>query len=143
MAMRLDMSIGDVSLIAVAAILIVAALMFVAAFIKSGFNVALALQVFLTWGKKYWSIALVAATGIVVLLMKFAFQKKAEEVIKDDKKTDKDIDLIKTKIQNAQTIANIEIAAAQTKNTEVKKQLDQIKKIPDEYEKAKRLADLL
>lgn len=141
--MRLDMSISDVSLIAVAAILIVAALMFAAAFIKSGFNVALALQVFLTWGKKYWSIALVAAAGIVVLLMKFVFQKKAEEVIKDDKKTDKDIDLIKTKIQNAQTIANIEIAAAQTKNTEVKKQLDQIKQIPDEYEKAKRLADLL
>jgi len=141
--MKISLNLEDMLLVGGGAILAVVLILFAISMVMSKGNFLIAVQIMGTLVKKYWAVALIVIAGVTVLIMKKMLEKKVEDVVEDVKKTDMDVDKIKTKVSNASREAAIGIAVAKSKDKEKKKKLDEIKKIDDEYEKAKALADLL
>lgn len=141
--MKISLNLSDMLLGLGGAILVGVVVLFIISIVMSKGSMLVTFQIMLTLVKKYWSIVLIFIVGVTVLLMKRMLESKAQDVADNVKKTDVDMDKIKTKVSNVNKEAEVEIAVVKSKDTETKKRLKEIKKIDDDYEKAKALSDLL
>jgi glucan phosphoethanolaminetransferase (alkaline phosphatase superfamily) len=100
--------------------------------------------------RKNWKYFLILAPLVVMIILRIMSGIKK----KDDTKTssgndqasddlDKDIEKLKDKLEEVQMETAIEVSAAKTKNEEVLKKLEEIKKIEDTSERRKRLAAMI
>lgn len=100
--------------------------------------------------RKYWKYSLVLLPLVILLILKIindirsgskdpdshAGREKAKDL--HDK-----IDKIKDEITEVQMETAIEISAARTKNDQVMKDLEEVKKIEDRKERLQKLADMI
>jgi len=121
----------------------VMALAFLVALVTAKGNPAVAFSVWLTWVKKYWMFGIVVAAGIFTGLVTVAARREVKDEVEDAVADAKAADTIKEKLVEVNSTAKAEIAVAKSKDTEKKKELEEIKKIPDPMERRKRLADML
>lgn len=98
--------------------------------------------------KQNWKYFLILAPlAILIVLKVIAGSKvkpgKADSGEKPSEDLGQAIEKIKDKLEEVQMETAIEISAAKTKNEEVVKQLEEIKKIEDKSERRKRLAAMV
>lgn len=93
--------------------------------------------------KRYWKYLIVGLPAIILLIMNAIIKMKNSNNSNSEESLRDEIDKIRDKIIEEETIAAIEITAARTENEVVVKKLEEIKKIPDDRERRKRLADLI
>lgn len=99
--------------------------------------------------KKNWKYFLILAPLVVLIILRImsGIKKKdtsttsGNDQASDD--LDKDIEKLKDKLEEVQMETAIEVSAAKTKNEEVIKKLEEIKKIEDTSERRKRLAAMI
>jgi len=102
-----------------------------------------------TFVKKNWKYFLILAPLVVLIILKIIVGSKSKDDTKPvsgDKPNDdleKTMEKLKDKLEEVQMETAIEISAAKTKNEEVIKQLEDIKKIEDTSERRKRLAAMI
>lgn len=98
--------------------------------------------------KKYWKYSLILIPGIVTIVIKCIIDKKdpvdnSHGTNRKSSDLAKSIDKIKDDLTETQLEAAVEVSAAKTKSKEKIEKLKEIKKIPDQSERVKRLADLV
>ena len=141
--MKISLNLEDMLLVGGGSALAIVLILFVISMVMSKGNFLVAVQIMGTLIKKYWAVALIVLAGAAVLIMKKMLEKKVEDTVEAAKKINVDADRIKTRISNASKEAEIAIAVAKSKNVETKKKLEEVRKIEDDYERAKALADML
>jgi len=92
--------------------------------------------------KKYWKYFLILIPGLLLILFRLMTSKKNSNPAHDRQLSDA-IDNVKDRIEEAQLEAAVEVTIARTKDQELVKRLEEIKKIDDRRERSKRLADLI
>jgi len=99
--------------------------------------------------KKNWKYFLILAPLIILVILRIISSRKdpggatsSSSSAKDDE-LERKMETLKDKLQEVQMETAIEISAAKTKNEEVIKQLEEIKKIEDKSERRKRLAAMI
>jgi len=106
-------------------------------------NFVVAFRVLTAWVKKYWAVGLAVAAGIFAALVAGASKREIKDEVKKDAEVNKEADTIKERINEINGTAKAEIAVAKSKDEEKKKQLAEIKKIPDPMLRRKKLSELL
>jgi hypothetical protein len=102
-----------------------------------------------TFVKKNWKYFLILAPLAVLIVLKIIAGRKdpgGTTPVSGDKPNDdleKNMEKLKDKLEEVQMETAIEISAAKTKNEEVVKQLEEVKKIEDKSERRKRLAAMI
>lgn len=98
--------------------------------------------------KKNWKYFLILAPLMILVILRIISSRKdpggatSSSSAKDDE-LERKMETLKDKLQEVQMETAIEISAAKTKNEEVIKQLEEIKKIEDKSERRKRLAAMI
>lgn len=92
--------------------------------------------------KKYWKYSLILIPGLLLILYRLLTAKKASSP-QEDKQLNDAIDGVKEKIEEAYLESAVEVTIARTKDQELIKRLEEIKKIDSRRERAKRLAELI
>jgi hypothetical protein len=101
-----------------------------------------------TFVKKNWKYFMILAPLAVLIVLKIitGSKNKDDTPVSGDKPNDdleKTMEKLKDKLEEVQMETAIEISAAKTKNEEVIKQLEEIKKIEDTSERRRRLAAMI
>jgi Ca2+/Na+ antiporter len=90
---------------------------------------------------KYLKYTLIILFVFVVIILKYIF-KKDKDIFKKDN-LQKELDKAKEDIEEVNMEYTIKVTAEKTKNEEMMKQLEEVKKIKDKNERRKRLASLI
>lgn len=94
--------------------------------------------------KKYWKYLIILIPFVLVVVIKYILRMKNNEDIKrEDDILRKEIDDVKSNIEETQLEYIVEVTASRTKNKEMLEQLKEIKKISDKKERRKKLASLI
>lgn len=101
-----------------------------------------------TFVKANWKYFLILAPLAILIILKIISGRKdpGSTPVSGDAPNDdleKNMEKLKDKLQEVQMETAIEVSAAKTKNEEVIKQLEEIKKIEDTSERRKRLAAMI
>lgn len=95
--------------------------------------------------KKYWKYALILLPAVFVIVVRLLNKRKdpAGTVSEDDKTLATAVEKIKDDLSETNLEAAVEVSAAKARSDEKIKQLEEIKKEPDQKKRIKRLADLV
>lgn len=99
--------------------------------------------------KKNWKYFLIIAPLMIFLVLKIMSGSKSkgdgQKPSSEGKSEDlgESVEKLKDKLQEVQIEVAIEVSAAKTKNEEVIKELEEVKKIEDKSERRKRLAAMI
>lgn len=101
-----------------------------------------------TFVKQNWKYALILIPFVALIVIRLVSGAKgkgsaASSSTGQGDDLGKAVEELKDKLQEAQMETAVEISAAKTKNEEVVKQLEEVKKIEDKTERRKRLASLM
>lgn len=97
--------------------------------------------------KKYWKYSIILLPAIVIIVLRMITNKKNSNLSHDMDESasalSNAIRDIKDDLNEANTVAVIEISAAKAKDSAKVEQLQEVVKIKDKRERRKRLADML
>jgi glucan phosphoethanolaminetransferase (alkaline phosphatase superfamily) len=97
--------------------------------------------------KKYWKYALILVPGVIIIVFRLLGSVKTNKQTKDDNAGAKTVEAAVTQIskdiKETQLVAAVEVAVAKTKSADKIQKLVEIKKIVDQDEKIKQLAELV
>jgi hypothetical protein len=97
--------------------------------------------------KSNWKYALILAPFAALLILRIISGSKGKVISSGSQSGDKDLEKemgkLKERLEEVQMETAIEVSAAKTKNEEIVKQLEEVKKIEDKTERRKRLASMV